>query len=992
MKIWSLLITSVLMMGAVASINTKHQDSVEEDTFFVADLSPYNEPKYKDGVYYSEHGTFTQKDITYDRMNVGTTWDTNRGAKVKVAVIDTGINANHEDFNGTNISSRSYNVSGNNTTLTDENSGIHGSVSASCIAAAINGVGGLGIAPDVELYVYRTASAGSTGGFTNTNLQKAMRRAIDDHVDVINMSIQGYTQAFQYNYTEDYDGEYHSGTVQASSMSKSTLQSLITEAHDAGITVVAAAGNYNTTYKSYPAANDYVIAVGSTGLNNSSNKAGYSNGGDWVDLAAPGYVVAPHSNSNSSYCLTYGTSFSAPLVSGAIALYKAKYPSATPDEIEAQLKATCDSVNTTYLGAGKINVTNFLNNGPAETWVDATGMTLPATKTLDKGTTYKMVPTFTPANATRQTCYWTSSNTSAVTVDAHGNLRAVNNGKSTITATSIDGGFVSSCEVTVDYVEAESIALSPKSFNVDVGQSQQLSWEFTPENATDKTVIFESDDESIATVSDDGLVTGVAPGTTTITIMSADYVTDTCTVTVNPILVNNITLDKTSLDIKKGNADTLTATISPNNASNKGVSWSTSNASIISLSNQTSSSVTLNAVGNAGQSATITATALDGSGVYKTCEVTIYNTTSVSLSGFSSTVPYKGTFNSAGIQVTAHYSNGSSEIVIPTATSYSVDTSSLGKKTINATYDGVTGYGYVTVTNNGAASNVGESTDDVETPQTPKTWTFSNNSGSYAGGISGTTWTIAGATGFENSGSNRGIQWSTADGSLRLNNFSNSYLITNIIVVASSNSTGGAMSVTVGGEDYDTSKDITKSNNTSYSFTDRAYGQVLISLGQSGKSNWVKSVTISYSTVSQGTTYAASPLEQAKAWAQYFLDTTDPVCSAGTVNDDHGTGLSGVWAELSTEYGYMIGLSKHEFVNSDDSVITEARTRYIHIVCRYHLADFAVDENDNSMMSAIIVNTSNNGINIVALLSICICLSSISIVGLLLLIKKRKEC
>lgn len=991
MKIWTLLITNVLMFSTfvVTNIKQNNKNSEEEETFFVASLSPYDEPKYKTGVYYSDHGYFTQKDTTYDRMNLGTTWDTNRGAKVKVGIIDTGLKTTHEDFNGTNISTHSYNVYGNNTTITDENSSIHGSVSASCVAAAINGVGGVGIAPDVELYIYKTAS---TGGFTNTNLKNALRRAIDDHVDVINMSIQGYTTSFQYSYTEDYDGSSQSGTVSASSLSKSTLQSLIDEAHDAGITVVAAAGNYNTTYKSYPAANDNVIAVGSTGLNNGSNKAGFSNGGAWVDLCAPGYVVGPHANSNTSYCITWGTSFSAPLVSGAIALYKAKYPSATPDEIETQLKATCDAVNSSNLGAGKINVANFLNNGPAETWVDASNMTLPASKTLAKGASEKLIPTFTPSNATRQTCYWSSSDTNIVSVDAHGNITGKNNGKANITATSIDGGFVSTCEVTVDYVEAEEITLSPKSFNIDVNASKQLSWTFTPENTTDKTVVFFSDNENIATVSDEGLVTGINPGTTTITIMCSDGPIDTCTVTVNPILVSNISLNKTTLDLQEGHSYSLEATITPNNASNKGVSWSTSDSAIISLSNQTSSSTSVNAVGSVGQKATVTATALDGSGVFKSCEITIIEEPVVdelTLSGFDTSIPLGATFDSSNIVVTAHYSDDTQKIVTPSSYSYSVDTSSLGKKTISATYDGVTGYGYVKVTNNGA--DVGNDVEEETIPQTPATWTFTAVDGSYSGGLSNTTWTVGGnPLGIETTNNKRGIQWSKSAGSLTLGGFNNQYLITKVSVICSANGTGSTMSVTIGGNAYSTSKSIAESNNQTLNFTGSASGQVVISFTAGSKSTYMKSVTIEYSTYEAGQTFDVSPLEQSKAWSQYFLDITGPICLVGTEDLDHSDALNSVWSELSDEYGYMISLSKHEFVNSSDSVIVEARTRYIHIINRYHLSDFAVDENNTSMMSISIRNMNNN-INLVTLLSICISLSAISIAGLSMFMNKKKN-
>lgn len=521
-----------LFLTLAVSLVPNHQERVveEEGCFMPAYSYSDNysaEPKYSTGISTS-YGTFTQKGITYDRMNVGSTWDSYRGEKVKVAVIDTGCNTDYEDFNGTNISSHSYDVVNKTTSVADTLG--HGTDSAACIAAAINGVGGLGIAPNVELYVYRAVN--SSNGFPNSALQSALRRAIDDHVDVINMSLQGYTSSFSYSYVEDLDSKTYSGSVSASSLYKSTLQTYIDEAYNAGITVVAAAGNYNTTSTCFPAANDHVIGVGSTGLNDGTAKAGYSNYGDYVDVVAPGYVVVP-STSDATYRLYYGTSFSAPLVTGAIALYKSKYPSATPDQIETQLKATCDSLSYDGSGSGKVNVTNFLNNGNAEAYIDVTGMSLPSEASVAVGSTVQIEPTFTPSNATRKTCYWSTSSTSIAKVDCYGKVTGVAAGTATITATSIDGSYTSTCTVTVgDYVAVTGISLSKVSLDLEVGESETLIATITPDNATDKYVAYISNDETVATVDDDGKVTAIGVGSTTITALTNDGPEATCTVTV----------------------------------------------------------------------------------------------------------------------------------------------------------------------------------------------------------------------------------------------------------------------------------------------------------------------------------------------------------------------------------------------------------------------------------------------------------------------------
>lgn len=527
-----LFISGILSFNGVNAFTNEKEEKCLEMAFPAA-VSPYTEPHYITGISISK-GTYTQKGTTYDPINVGTTWDNYRGSKVKVGVIDTGLKTTHQDFNGTNISSHSYDCYNNTSTITDA-TGVagagHGTDSAAVIAAAINGVGGVGLSPNVELYIYRSVNA--QNGFPPETINKALRRAIDDHVDIINMSIQGYDAAYDYSYVEDYDGNTYSGKT-TKSMTYSSLQSLITEAHNAGITIVGAAGNYNITGTEYPAANDYVIGVGATSLTDPDKKAGLSNYGSYVDVCAPGYVVVPSISSDSSYRLWWGTSFSAPLVTGAIALYKSKYPSATPDEIEARLKATCDPLSYQGSGSGRINVTNFLDNGPAETWVDATNMTLPASFEVVNGYTAKINPTFTPSNTTRQTCYWSSNKTSVATVDCYGNVKGISAGTATITATSIDGGFISSCTVTVkEPVPVTGVNITESSVSIEKDSTHQLVWEISPSNASNQNVVFISENDEIATVDENGLITAVGKGTTTISILTEDgNFDDSCEVTV----------------------------------------------------------------------------------------------------------------------------------------------------------------------------------------------------------------------------------------------------------------------------------------------------------------------------------------------------------------------------------------------------------------------------------------------------------------------------
>lgn len=404
--------------------------------------SPTNEPWYSTKHSYRNTSDpnnklydFCQRDTTYSRMNVASTWESYRGESVKVAVIDTGCAYQHEDFSGTNFSTYSKNmVSGSTGIEAANDTNGHGSSSASTIAAAINAVGGAGIAPNVELIVLKCVDSNNT--FSNTSISNALQYCIDNDVDVINMSIQGYSTTFSASWTEDF-GEVSVSTTSTGIMSSTYLKSKLDACYEAGITVVAAAGNYNTNRESYPAANDHVIAVASTGLleTNKLNKAGFSNYGDWVDICAPGYITTPTITYQNSYSINYGTSFSSPLVAGAIALYKSKYPTATPDQIEEALKHTATPINWNG-GAGAINVGAFLAAEPDQEYVESVSLA-ESTKTLTAGNTYQLQPTVLPSGADQNVTYESSDNTVA-TVNSNGLVTAIKSGDAQIVCYSAE--------------------------------------------------------------------------------------------------------------------------------------------------------------------------------------------------------------------------------------------------------------------------------------------------------------------------------------------------------------------------------------------------------------------------------------------------------------------------------------------------------------------------------------------------------------------------
>lgn len=125
-----------------------------------------------------------------------------------------------------------------------------------------------------------------------------------------------------------------------------------------------------------------------------------------------------------------------------------------------------------------------------------------------------------PEDVTDKTVTWTSSNESVVKVDDQGIISALSIGEAEVIASC--GGASASCLVTVTPVLAETLTISPESWNGEEGESFIIEAKIEPENTTDKTLSFESDDENVAVVDQNGKVTVLKEGTCVITISTLD--------------------------------------------------------------------------------------------------------------------------------------------------------------------------------------------------------------------------------------------------------------------------------------------------------------------------------------------------------------------------------------------------------------------------------------------------------------------------------------
>ncbi len=249
--------------------------------------------------------------------------------------------------------------------------------------------------------------------------------------------------------------------------------------------------------------------------------------------------------------------------------------------------ATVDAegkVTAVALGEATITATC----GEVSTYCTVTVVATPAesitisqeTATLKVGETVELTATVMPENATDKTVLWTSSNEAVATVNAEGKVTAIALGEANITAKC--GEVSTYCTVTVVATPAESITISRETATLKVGETVELTANVLPEDATDKTVSWTSNDEAVATVDAEGKVTAVALGEATITAKCGE-VSTYCTVTVVATPAESITISQETATLKVGETVELTATVMPEDATDKTVSWTSSDEAVATV-------------------------------------------------------------------------------------------------------------------------------------------------------------------------------------------------------------------------------------------------------------------------------------------------------------------------------------------------------------------------------------------------------------------------
>ena len=290
----------------------------------------------------------TNDNYQWQHSNIGSeiAWNAGyTGQGVKVGIIDTGINSQHEDFSGK--IANSFNAVGGSpdfeTTDVTDNQG-HGTHVAGIVAAAANnGRYGCGVAPEAELYILKV-SDGRT--MTDDDILRAIQKSLEWKLDVVNMSLGGPGE------TKVYDKPFNDGLRQ-------------------GTLFFVSAGNESSNIKNIPASNSQVICIAATDQNN--QRASFSTFGSWVDFSAPG-VDIPSTSKDGGMVLMSGTSMACPVATGEAAVLLSANrdilndrSSARKEKLVKALKKGAVSAGSN-MGAGIINLPKALGiNNAAQT-------------------------------------------------------------------------------------------------------------------------------------------------------------------------------------------------------------------------------------------------------------------------------------------------------------------------------------------------------------------------------------------------------------------------------------------------------------------------------------------------------------------------------------------------------------------------------------------------------------------------------------------------
>ena len=533
---------------------------------------------------------------------------------IKVAVVDTGINASHEAFSYSSENAKdrldmslAYDYYGSgpigdwyygdsdpddsgNDVDDDGNRITHGTSVAGLVAESTP--------YNVKVVPIRITK----GKELDLNLALHAVSELKGKVDVINLSLGSYEQIGP-------EVEGYSGANQ-----------VLKEAKEAGTIVVAAAGNNGQDFVSFPASSEYTIAVGATDEEN--HVTSFSQRGSQIDFAAPGNaLLTPNGESTSMLEVNYGTSFATPLIAAAIANILSENPTYNFDQVYNTLKLNTEDIETTGKdnksgwGSVSFHINKFADLSLSEpTTTPAAGTWTNGSVTINSAATSNAynIDRFifsTGSNINTTPSSWSSISNPAKTYNLSQNANAngtytiwVMNSNNETAAKTVTVSNIDKTEPTVSAaLSASNLTTNGATLNVGVTDSEsglgKIVWHYKVASAdsyTDKTDSYATSGTGATSATTKAVaITGLEESTqysayATVYDVAGNSkdsasISFTTRFTGESIAATGVTLNKTSATISVGDSVVMVATIAPDDSTDT-ITWSSSDETIATVS------------------------------------------------------------------------------------------------------------------------------------------------------------------------------------------------------------------------------------------------------------------------------------------------------------------------------------------------------------------------------------------------------------------------
>ena len=324
---------TLVHLQAASSYEERTSPTEERETYARLLADPHVasvEPNYRIHTMQVPNDPYYSREYWTRSVNLEPAWDITTGSpNVVIGIVDAGVYADHPDLKGRLLPG--FNFVDNTTSTTDDSPSQHGTIVSVLAAGRGNdGVGEAGAAWGVKILPIKVIN--SVGDGNSSAVANGIHWATDHGATVINLSLGG--PDFSLSVARE-----------------------IGYARSRNVTIVAAAGN-EPTERDYPADDQNVITVGASDENN--NPADFTSVVNKVDIAAPGVNIAVYLPEKSAdLYVTSGTSFSAPIVSGIVALMQSVKPGLKQQEALTALKSTARDIGAPgpdpQSGAGLVN-------------------------------------------------------------------------------------------------------------------------------------------------------------------------------------------------------------------------------------------------------------------------------------------------------------------------------------------------------------------------------------------------------------------------------------------------------------------------------------------------------------------------------------------------------------------------------------------------------------------------------------------------------------